>query len=63
MAFELVFYSKKILSSLFLDPRFHYGLCDAAVGSPRLQHHPYTGDKVDRMLDEAALNILIIREH
>ena len=45
----------KILSDLFLDPRFHYGLCTAALGSPRLQPRPYTGDRVDRMLDEAAL--------
>ena len=55
---SLSFIRKKILSSLFLDPRFHYGLCDAAVGSPRLQRHPYTGDKVDRMLDEAALEYI-----
>ncbi len=55
---SLSFIRKKILSNLFLDPRFHYGLCDAAVGSPRLQRRPYTGDKVDRMLDEAALEYI-----
>ena len=47
-----------ILSNLFVDPRLHYGLCDAAIGSPKLQSKPFTGDRVDRMLDGAALDFV-----
>tara|TARA_B100001123_G_C15132227_1_gene955832 strand:+ start:175 stop:942 length:768 start_codon:yes stop_codon:yes gene_type:complete len=47
-----------ILSNLFVDPRLHYGLCDAAIGSPKLLKYPFTGDRVDRMLDGAALDFV-----
>ena len=48
----------KILIPLFGDPRIHYGLCDAAIGSPNIQMKPFTGDWVDRMLDGAALDFI-----
>ena len=48
----------KILLPLFGDPRIHYGLCDAAIGSPNIQRKPFTGDWVDRMLDGAALDFI-----
>lgn len=46
----------RILRPIFSDPRLHYGLCDAAIGSPNLQRRVFTGDRVDRMLDGAALD-------
>jgi hypothetical protein len=45
-----------ILWPIFNDPRLHYGLCDAAIGSPNLQPRVFTGERVDRMLDGAALD-------
>tara|TARA_B100001057_G_scaffold14186_2_gene13491 strand:- start:5120 stop:5962 length:843 start_codon:yes stop_codon:yes gene_type:complete len=48
----------KILLELFDDPRLHYGLCDAALGSPNIPIKPFTGDWVDRMLDGAALDFI-----
>ncbi|MDA0341695.1 MAG: DUF547 domain-containing protein [Proteobacteria bacterium] len=47
-----------ILRPVFDDPRLHYGLCDAAVGSPNLQRRVFTGERVDRMLDGAALDFI-----
>jgi len=55
---SLSYIRKNILSSLFVDPRFHYGLCDAAIGSPKLLRKPFTGDRIDRMLDGAALDFV-----
>ena len=49
---------QNILIPLFDDPRIHYGLCDAAIGSPNIQTKPFTGDWVDRMLDGAALDFI-----
>ena len=46
----------RILRPIFNDPRLHYGLCDAAIGAPNLQRRVFTGDRVDRMLDGAALD-------
>ena len=48
----------KVLLQLFDDPRLHYGLCDAALGSPNIPIKPFTGDWVDRMLDGAALDFI-----
>ncbi len=45
-----------ILRPTFNDPRLHYALCDGAIGSPNLQSRAFTGDRVDRMLDGAALD-------
>ena len=45
-----------ILWPIFNDPRMNYGLCDAAIGSPNLQPRVFTGHRVDRMLDGAALD-------
>jgi len=47
-----------ILRPVFDDPRLHYGLCDAAVGSPNLPRRVFTGERVDRMLDGAALDFI-----
>jgi hypothetical protein len=47
-----------ILWPIFKDPRLHYGLCDAAIGSPNLQRRVFTGERVDRMLDGAALDFV-----
>lgn len=48
----------RILRPIFNDPRVHYGLCDAAIGSPNLQTRVFTGERVDRMLDGAALDFV-----
>ena len=48
----------RILRPIFNDPRLHYGLCDAAIGSPNLQSRVFTGERVDRMLDGAALDFV-----
>ena len=47
-----------ILRPIFSDPRLHYGLSDAAIGSPNLPLRAFTGDLVDRMLDAAALDFV-----
>jgi hypothetical protein len=47
-----------ILRRIFNDPRLHYGLCDGAVGSPNLQQRVFTGERVDWMLDGAALDFI-----
>jgi hypothetical protein len=47
-----------ILRRIFNDPRLHYGLCDGAVGSPNLQRRVFTGERVDWMLDGAALDFI-----
>jgi hypothetical protein len=47
---------ERILWPIFKDPRLHYGLCDAAIGAPNLQPRVFTGERVDRMLDGAALD-------
>lgn len=49
---------ERILWPIFKDPRLHYGLCDAAIGSPNLQRRVFTGERVDRMLDGAALDFV-----
>lgn len=49
---------ERILWPTFKDPRLHYGLCDAAIGSPNLQPKVFTGERVDRMLDGAALDFV-----
>jgi hypothetical protein len=48
----------RVLRPIFSDPRLHYGLCDAAIGSPNLQPQVFTGERVDRMLDGAALDFV-----
>jgi hypothetical protein len=48
----------RVLRPIFNDPRLHYGLCDAAIGSPSLQTKAFTGERVDRMLDGAALDFV-----
>lgn len=49
---------ERILWPIFKDPRLNYGLCDAAIGAPNLQPRVFTGERVDRMLDGAALDFV-----
>jgi hypothetical protein len=58
VAFSLDDIRYKVLLQVFNDPRIHYGLCDAALGSPNIPISPFTGDWVDRMLDGAALDFI-----
>ena len=58
VAFSLDDIRYKVLLQVFDDPRIHYGLCDAALGSPNIPISPFTGDWVDRMLDGAALDFI-----
>jgi hypothetical protein len=42
----------KIVRPVFKDPRIHYGLNCAAIGCPSLRARAFTGDSLDRALDE-----------
>ena len=44
----------RILRPIWRDSRIHYAVNCAAVGCPNLRRSAFTGDNVDRMLDEAA---------
>ena len=44
----------RILRPFWRDPRLHYGLCLAALGSPDLQPRAFTAASADAMLDRAA---------
>lgn len=43
------------LAPVFRDPRWHYGLCDAALGGPSLPRTAFHGESVDRDLEDAAI--------
>lgn len=47
-----------ILRAYWRDGRLHYGLCYGAVGSPGLLGEAFTGENVDRLLDEQALDFV-----
>ncbi|MEQ8332596.1 DUF547 domain-containing protein [Nisaea sp.] len=47
-----------ILRAIWRDGRVHYGLCYGAIGSPGLLAQAFTGETVDRMLDEQALDFV-----
>lgn len=44
----------RILRPIWHDPRVHYALNCAALGSPNLRPEPYTGRGLDQALDQAA---------
>ena len=44
----------RILRPFWHDPRLHYALCTATLGSPNLAPHAYTLDARDAMLDAGA---------
>ncbi|MBI5060253.1 DUF547 domain-containing protein [candidate division KSB1 bacterium] len=41
-----------VLRPSFKDPRTHFAICNAAVGSPRLRGDPYLPEHVDAQLDD-----------
>lgn len=47
---------REVLSPVFRDPRWHYGLCDGTIGAPSLSRQAYRGVDVDRRLEDAAID-------
>ncbi len=45
----------RILRPIWKDPRVHYAINCAAIGCPNLQTFAFEGDKIDEMLEEAAI--------
>lgn len=45
----------RILQPIANDPRLHYAMTCPAVGCPNLQPIPFSGDRLDRQLSEAAM--------
>jgi Protein of unknown function, DUF547 len=45
----------RILRPIWHDPRLHYALSCAALGCPGLQPEPFTGERLERQLNEAAM--------
>ncbi len=48
----------KILRRSFDDPRIHFALVCASISCPKLQQDAYTGDKLDKQLNEAGKEFL-----
>ncbi|MCR9178443.1 MAG: DUF547 domain-containing protein [Alphaproteobacteria bacterium] len=46
---------RQALRPVFRDPRWHYALCDGALGGPSLRRTPYTGVEIDRALQDSAI--------
>lgn len=46
---------KRILKPIWRDNRIHYALSCGAIGCPNLQPLPYSGEKIEQQLSEAAL--------
>lgn len=44
----------KILRKIWKDPRVHYSVNCASIGCPNLPAEPFTGAKLEKMLDEGA---------
>lgn len=44
----------RILRPIWKDPRIHYGVNCASIGCPNLLPEPFTGESVDRQLQQAA---------
>lgn len=42
----------EVIRKQFNDPRVHFALNCASIGCPRLRDEAYTGDKLDKQLDE-----------
>ena len=49
---------QRILRPVWHDPRIHYALSCAAIGSPDLQAEAYVAPRIDRQLDAAALHFI-----
>lgn len=47
-----------LLRPIFKDPRVHFGVNCASIGCPPLADFAYTGDEVDRQLEEVTRNAL-----
>lgn len=48
----------KILRKQFDEPRIHMAMVCAAMGCPALRNEPYTGEKLDRQLDDRSRKFL-----
>ncbi|MGI9435259.1 MAG: DUF547 domain-containing protein [Geminicoccaceae bacterium] len=48
----------QILRPIWRDPRVHYAVNCASIGCPNLQPSPFEGAKLDRQLDEAAIDFI-----
>ena len=50
--FTLSMIEKNIFQKQFDEPRLYFGLCAASLSSPPLRNKPYTGEKLDKQLDD-----------
>ncbi|MBA3343710.1 MAG: DUF547 domain-containing protein [Gemmatimonadales bacterium] len=50
---------QKIIRPEFKEPRIHFALVCAAMGCPPLRREAYTGERLDRQLDEQARTFLL----
>lgn len=48
----------QILRPIWQDPRIHYAVNCASIGCPNLQPIPFEPDRLDRQLDEAAIDFV-----
>lgn len=48
----------QILRPIFQDPRIHYAVNCASIGCPNLQPIPFEADRLDRQLDDAAIEFV-----
>ena len=48
----------QILRPIFQDPRIHYAVNCASIGCPNLQPMPFQADRLDRQLDDAAIEFI-----
>ncbi|MGI9508122.1 MAG: DUF547 domain-containing protein [Geminicoccaceae bacterium] len=48
----------QILRPIFKDPRIHYAVNCASIGCPNLQPMPFEAEKLDRQLDDAAIEFV-----
>lgn len=53
----------KILRVQFNEPRIHMGLVCASIGCPILLQEPYTGEKLDRQLDEQTRRFIALNQN
>lgn len=47
-----------VIGSIWQDPRIRYALSCAAIGCPNLQPVPFTGDRIDQQLSDAAMDFV-----
>ncbi len=48
----------QILRPIWKDPRIHYAVNCASIGCPNLRPEPFLADRLDRQLDEAAIDFV-----